>query len=142
MQLRALDAVARRGIGGPSLLAPWPTTGRPDAAALGGLLAGLADLRAAVPRGLTVHDGPVEVPAVGVPGAVPAGEVECRWFARSALAEAADLVAAIGEAARRAAAGLAACGHEPAADVADVLMTVALALRILAELERSAIPAG
>jgi len=140
MQLRALDAVARRGLG-PSSLLPCPLTGAPDEVALRGLLAGLAALRAAVPAGLAedaealggtwagAADRPVEVTGR-------------RSVARAALAQSGDLVAAVGEASRRAAAGLAACGHEPAADVADVLMTVALALRILAELERSAIPAS
>jgi hypothetical protein len=136
MQFRALDAVARRGLGTPSLL-PCPLAGAPDESALRGLLAGLAALRAAVPAGLAEDDALAGTGAADRPVEVTGR----RSVAREALAQSGDLVAAVGEASRRAAAGLAACGHEPAADVADVLMTVALALRILAEFERSAIPA-
>jgi hypothetical protein len=51
-----------------------------------------------------------------------------------------ELLAELGEAARRVAASAGAVGQEPAAEVADSVMCVALTLRILAELVLRSVP--
>jgi hypothetical protein len=56
------------------------------------------------------------------------------------LRTAADLVAGLGEAARRVACAAGAAGQEPAAEAADRVTCVALILRILAELGQRSVP--
>jgi hypothetical protein len=67
------------------------------------------------------------------PGTAPAdASVELR--------RAVELLAELGEAARRVAASAGVVGQEPAAEVADSVMCVALTLRILAELVLRTVP--
>ena len=56
------------------------------------------------------------------------------------LRRAVELLAGLGEAARRVAASAGVVGQEPAAEVADSVMCVALTLRILAELVLRTVP--
>ncbi|NMO92489.1 hypothetical protein [Actinomycetospora sp. TBRC 11914] len=112
---RALEVLAlacsARGRAGRS-------TEPPTAEAVGRLAAGVTALAEALDR----------------PGPAPAED------AATVLRAAADLVAGLGEAARRVACAAGAAGQEPAAETADVVMCVALILRILAELGLRSVP--
>ncbi|MDL5155741.1 hypothetical protein [Actinomycetospora termitidis] len=115
---RALEALAdarccERGPDGPSL----------DGALVATLARGVETLAAAL--------GCVTPPATG-------GD---RDRVRASLAAAAELTAALAEAARQLAWTAGFSGQEQAAEVADAVMTTAWALRVLAELGLRAVPA-
>lgn len=133
LQVRVLGAVATRWTGVPGTVAGALV--RTDAQALGDLAAGLAALLAAVGPSAA---GPGGLPAtVPGPGGVPeAGAVQARWM----LGCAAEALALVAEVARRVSASVCAVGAGAAADYADGVMTVAVALRMLVELERDALP--
>ena len=128
LQLRALEAVAGRweasALASSAVVAPGDV--ETTAAALRVLLAALP---------WTVPDAaPAPDPAPDAPIAVD--ELERLLVCTG---EALDVV---GEAARRAALAFAVVGHEIAAETADSLMTVALALHMLVELEGRALRAS
>ena len=123
LEVLALACRARRAPGGRPGRAPEP----PTVDSVERLAAGVATLTAAL--------GPAG-PHATVPGrpgtAAPDAAVELRRVV--------GLLAELGEAARRVAAAAGVVGQEPAAEVADSVMCVALTLRILAELVLRTVP--
>jgi hypothetical protein len=120
---RALEVLARAcgaraGLGGRPGRAPEP----PTVESVERLIAGATTLAAALGRTASARSGAVPLD--------PPGE----------LRRVVELLAELGEAARRVAAAAGAVGQEPAAEVADSVMCVALTLRILAELVLRTVP--
>jgi hypothetical protein len=74
--------------------------------------------------------------AVGAPGPDPAEPADVSAYLRRAV----ELTGGVGEAARRVSGAAGVAGQEPAAEAADVVMCVALTLRILGELGQRVVP--
>ena len=120
---RALEVLARACGARPSLGGrPGRTAEPPTVESVERLTAGVTTLAAALGRTAPVRSGTAPADA----------GVELR--------RAVELLAELGEAARRVAASAGAVGQEPAAEVADSVMCVALTLRILAELVLRSVP--
>jgi hypothetical protein len=155
---RALEVLAhacgaRRTLGGrPGRAAEPPTVESVER-----LAAGVTTLAAALDRTasdrtaptgpapvITAPTGPAPVitaptrtaPVITVPARVGTAPADASVELRRAV----ELLAELGEAARRVAATAGVVGQEPAAEVADSVMCVALTLRILAELVLRTVP--
>ncbi len=120
---RALEVLARAcgaraGLGGRPGRAPEP----PTVESVERLTAGVTTLAVALGR------------------VAPARSAAVPLDAADELRRVVELLAELGEAARRVAAAAGAVGQEPAAEVADSVMCVALTLRILAELVLRTVP--
>ena len=122
LQRRVLESVARAMDRG----APAPGAGC-DLRQAECVAEGLRILLAALPTVTGSRVGPATATPVGTPdvGAL--------------LAQADEALDRLAEAAQRAGIAFAVVGHEVAADIADSLMTVALALRMLVEIGRRAL---
>jgi hypothetical protein len=120
---RALEVLAR-ACGPRPALGPRPgrTAEPPTVESIERLAAGVTALAA----------------ALGHPAPLPTGTRPDD--ATDELRRAVELLAGLGEAARRVAACAGVAGQEPAAEVADSVMCVALTLRILAELVLRTVP--
>jgi hypothetical protein len=118
LEVLARASGARAGLGGR----PGRATEPPPVESVERLTAGATTLAAALGRGAPAR-----------PGTDPLD-------AADELRRVVELLASLGEAARRVAAAAGAVGQEPAAEVADSVMCVALTLRILAELVLRTVP--
>lgn len=124
---RALEVLALACGARPGLARPGHAPQPPTAESVERLRAGVTTLAAALDRGAPGPTAPER----------PGPE---RSDATAELRRVVELLAELGEAARRVAASAGAAGQEPAAEVADSVMCVALTLRILAELVLRTVP--
>lgn len=128
---RALEVLAQARGARPG---PGRATEPPTVESLEVLTTGVATLAAALGR---ADPGPTTPDRRRRPGTWPGTS---RTGANGELRRAVELLAELGEAARRVAASAGVVGQEPAAEVADSVMCVALTLRILAELVLRTVP--